>query len=157
MIPLAKDKKLAAGEDIDSKCLKCKDVTNHTIIAMAEKEVAKVQCNVCGARHKYRPPKPAKKTPAKKGPAAKKKAAANRAATRAAKEKKAAAAHFDGLLKDRNTATAQPYAMTAAFRENDLIDHPSFGLGLIIQEIRPNKIEVTFKEGNKILICALQN
>lgn len=151
MIPLAKDKKPTAGEDIDSRCLKCKDVTNHTIIAMAEEEVAKVQCNVCGARHKYRPAKPAKKAPAKR------KAATNRAATRAAKEMKAAATHFEGLLNGRDPARAQPYAMTSTFSEDELIDHPFFGLGLIIQEIRPNKIEVTFKEGNKILICALQN
>lgn len=143
------NKTVAAGDDIDSRCLKCKDVTNHTIIAMDESEVAKVQCNVCKARHKYRPPK-AEKT--KKTKPAKKAAAKAKGPT--AKEKKAEA-HFEALLDGRDSNAAVPYAMTGTFGENALINHSTFGLGVVTREVSPNKMEVAFKEGSKLLICVL--
>jgi len=140
-----------AGSEIDSRCLKCKDLTNHIIIAMADDEIAKVQCNVCGGKHKYRPAKPVKTSPVKKrgGKASAAKAAA------ALKEKKAAA-EFEALLQNRDTAETKPYAMTATFNYNDIIDHPTFGLGLVTSIIPADKIEVKFKSGSKILICVLK-
>jgi hypothetical protein len=144
-------KNLTAGSEIDSRCLKCKDLTNHTVIAMADDEIAKVQCNVCGGKHKYRPAKPEKASPVKKKVS---KASAAKAAA-ALKEKKAAVS-FEAMFKDRNTAEAKPYAMTATFNNNDIIDHPTFGLGLVTATIPADKIDVTFKDGSKTLICVLQ-
>ena len=146
-------KNLTAGSEVDSHCLKCKDLTNHTIIALADEKIAKVQCNVCKGKHKYRPAKPEKKAKAKTKVS---KTAAAKAASAALKEKKAAA-EFEALFKERNTAEAKPYAMTATFKYNDMIDHPTFGLGLVIATIPADKIEVMFKNGNKLLICVLQS
>ena len=142
---------LTAGSEVDSHCLKCKDLTNHTIIAMADEKIAKVQCNVCGGKHKYRPAKPAKAAKAKTRVS---KTAASRAASAALKEQKAAA-DFEALFKDRDTAEAKPYAMTATFKKNDMIDHPTFGLGLVTAIIPADKIEVRFETGSKLLICVL--
>ena len=141
---------VTAGSEVDSHCLKCKDLTNHTIIALADEKIAKVQCNVCGGKHKYRPAKPEKAAPVKKRGG---KASAAKAAT-AHKEKKAAA-EFEALLQDRDTAEAKPYAMTATFKNNDMIDHPTFGLGLVTAIIPADKIEVRFETGSKLLICVL--
>ncbi len=141
------------GEEIDSKCLKCKDVTNHTIVAMVEEEIAKVQCNVCKAKHKYRPPKPVKK--AKKKPAApRKKTAAKTAANRLIKT---AADNYAKLINGRNLDEAMPYSMTAIFDKDDLVNHPSFGVGYVTATLPPNKIELTFNEGTRIFICQLKS
>lgn len=140
-----------AGQEIDSQCLKCKSVTNHIIIAMVEEKIAKVECNVCGAKHKYRPPKVAKPKAAKK-----KKAAVKKTPKRPISEIKAEA-HFEEIMEGVDISKAKPYSMTATFRENELIDHSAFGMGLIASTIQPNKIEVTFKAGNKVLICKLKN
>lgn len=137
-------KKLEAGSEVDSKCLKCKDVTNHTIVAMADGKVAKVVCNVCGGRHNYRPPKPEKKTNPKKK--------ASRSSGKSIKQAKAEA-RFEELLADRDLSEAQTYSLTAVFKKGDLIDHPTFGLGVVTGTILPDKIEVTFREEDKILIC----
>jgi hypothetical protein len=145
-------KKPTAGSEIDSRCLKCKDLTNHTVIAMADDEIAKVQCNVCGGKHKYRPAKPEKASPVKK-----KVSKASAAKTAAALKEKKAAASFEAMFKERNTAEAKPYAMTATFNNNDIIDHPTFGLGLVTSIIPADKIEVMFKNGSKILICVLKS
>jgi len=142
---------LTAGSEVDSHCLKCKDLTNHTIIALADEKIAKVQCNVCGGKHKYRPAKPAKSSKVKTKVS---KTSAAKAASAALKEQKAAA-DFEALFKDRDTAEAKPYGMTATFKKNDMIDHPTFGLGLVTSTIQADKIEVMFKDGSKLLICVL--
>ena len=142
---MAKKTLPAAGEEIDSKCLKCKDVTNHTIIAMDEEKIAKVQCNVCEARHIYRPADPVKtkKKTAKKAPAKPKVTLAVKRAGEA----------FDKLLRGRTEDQAIPYAMTSPFIKDDLVNHPTFGLGVVSEIIPPNKIEMTYVEGTKVLIC----
>ena len=139
------EKKIEAGNEINSRCLKCKDVTNHTIVAMADGKIAKVVCNVCGGRHNYRPESPANA------------AAAKRKTTRAASMAKAKSAkieaQYEELLAERNPSKALSYAMTDIYKENDLLDHPLFGLGVITEKVLPNKIEVLFREGSKLLIC----
>ncbi|VAW35881.1 hypothetical protein MNBD_DELTA03-746 [hydrothermal vent metagenome] len=137
---------LTAGSEVDSYCLKCKDMTNHMIIAMADGAIAKAQCNVCGGRHKYRAAKPSK---------SKAKGTASRAAAGVTLKEKKATAAFEALLKGRDGSESKPYAMTAIFNKNEIINHPTFGLGVVTSIIPANKIEVTFKDGVRILICVL--
>jgi len=144
---LATEKKLTAGDEIDSRCLKCKDVTNHIIVAMVKTEVAKVECNVCGARHKYRAPK-AEKTP-------KKKSTKKAKSTRTSKEAKNAALFFE-LTEGLDQNNAITYAMTQTFQEGDLLKHSVFGLGFVTNTIKPNKIEVIFEQYSKVLISELK-
>jgi len=141
---LKTEKKIEAGKEIDSRCLKCKDVTNHTIIAMAAGKVAKVQCNVCGGRHNYRPPTAVKKATPKK-----KSTRPTAASIRQAK----AEALYEELLASRDPSKTLSYSMTDTFRRGDMIDHPMFGLGVVIETIMPDKIEVLFREDTKLLIC----
>ncbi len=46
-----------------------------------------------------------------------------------------------------------PYTFSGNFKENDLIDHSTFGLGVVIQLLPGDKIQVVFKDGEKILIA----
>jgi Zn ribbon nucleic-acid-binding protein len=59
-------KKMKAGGEIQARCTKCKKTSAHTIVAMVDKEIVKVECLVCGSTHKYHPPEPEKAEPAKK-------------------------------------------------------------------------------------------
>ena len=61
-------------------------------------------------------------------------------------------ARYDDIMTGLNAETAIPYSMTACFKANDLVDHPKFGLGKVVDFISPNKIQVVFREGEKILI-----
>jgi len=45
---------LRLGDDVDDYCVKCKRVTNHSILAMVEGEPAKVRCRTCYAEQPYR-------------------------------------------------------------------------------------------------------
>jgi len=137
-------KKIEAGSDVDSRCLKCKDVTNHTVIAMVDGKIAKVVCNVCGSRHKHRPA-----TPGKAAGAGRKTSRPSGPGARQAK----AEAHFREMLAGRDRSDALPYSMEAVFRERDLIAHPTFGLGVVTAAILPDKIEVLFEQESKLLMC----
>jgi hypothetical protein len=136
---MSDDKKLEVGKEILSYCGKCKLALAHTIISLNKKGNAdKCECNTCGATHKYRDPDKAtkKRAPAKKAPK---------------KEKispemiwKEAIASAKGL--------SQPYKMNGDFSEGDLIEHSTFGKGVVGELISDKKIRVIFEEGEKILV-----
>ncbi|MCL7487891.1 MAG: hypothetical protein M8357_06935 [Desulfobulbaceae bacterium] len=139
------EKKIEAGNEVNSRCLKCKDVTNHTIVAIADGKIAKVVCNVCGGRHNYRPDKPQTAAAAKRK--------TTRAATIASAKSAKIEAQYDDLLTGRDPSKALVYSMTDIFKEDDLLNHPVFGLGIITETVMPNKIEVLFREGSRLLVC----
>ena len=137
------------GDVIETNCTKCKSIMNHTIVAMIGELIVKVECNSCHSSHKYHPPKEAK------APAAPR---ATRTVTgvprRAKKDPVAeAAAEWDELQSSFDPERAIPYNMTAVYRVKNLVSHPTFGLGVVRQVLPPNKIEVLFKEGRKLLRC----
>lgn len=142
---MKKEKKIEAGSEIDSRCLKCKDVTNHTVIAMTDGKVAKVECNVCGGRHNYRPEKPESAGTAKRK--------ATRAASIASAKLAKTEALFEELVADRGPSEARAYSMTDIYKEGDLLDHPTFGMGVVTETVMPDKIEVLFRQESRLLIC----
>lgn len=42
------------GDVIDDHCVKCRRVTNHSIVSLVESEPAKVRCRTCYHDHDYR-------------------------------------------------------------------------------------------------------
>jgi hypothetical protein len=51
------------GDDIDDFCIKCKRLTNHSIVSIVEEKAAKVRCRTCYHDHDFRneEPLPSKK------------------------------------------------------------------------------------------------
>jgi hypothetical protein len=45
---------LRLGDDIDDYCVRCKRVTNHSIVSMMNTEPAKMRCRTCYSEHDYR-------------------------------------------------------------------------------------------------------
>lgn len=48
-----------------------------------------------------------------------------------------------------------PYNINTAFVLNDRIKHPTFGMGLVVEKIHPDKIKVFFRTDIKILKCGV--
>jgi len=138
------NKTLSAGEYIASRCTKCKENTNHTIVAMVGEKVVKVECNTCGSIHKYH----GEKTP--KAPTGRKAAGAG-SKPRTTKSQR----DWEELLATVRPEDAVPYSMTTPMQEGQLIQHPSFGLGQVVGTTKPNKMEVRFADGVKLLRCTL--
>jgi len=142
------DKKLSAGDYIASRCSKCKDITNHTIVAMVGGKVVRVECNTCGSVHNHRSAAPAVKS---ERSATKSGSAAPRP-SRAGKTETEWAAH----LSETQASDAIPYSLKTVFKTGDVVQHAAFGLGRVINTINPNKMEVYFRDGVKLLRCALK-
>lgn len=125
---------------------------NHTIVAMVEEKIVRVECNTCHGVHNYRAVKPEK---AEKIPAAPKTAKRKAATPRAPKADPAAvaAAEWEALQGKVNPEQAIPYNMERTYRVNNMILHTQFGLGFIQGVIPPNKIDVLFQLGKKRLRC----
>ncbi len=45
---------LRLGDDIDDYCVRCKRMTNHSIVSMLNTEPAKMRCRSCYNEHDYR-------------------------------------------------------------------------------------------------------
>lgn len=133
------------GGDVDAYCTKCRMMLGHTIIAMVGEKIARVRCNTCQGQHTFRPNPPGTKT-------ARTSAASPRAA-RPAREK-VTTLPFEALFADRDTSTARTYSPKERFADEEILDHPTFGLGLV-KAARHDKIDVIFKMGEKTLVHSL--
>lgn len=162
---------LTAGDRIESRCSRCGDVTGHVIVAMVGGEVVKVECRACGSVHKFRPAKPVRarseapavrhvRSGASRSEAvavsrseAARKAAVTRAATRAAQEAQATEIAWKVAMARQVQDGGVPYRMDGVFEEGQIITHPTFGLGEVRAILRPDKMEVLFQDGIRVLHC----
>ena len=134
---MSKNQEIKPGSEVLSVCGKCKLTLAHVVIAMKKNgSIGKCECNTCGAVHLYRDPDKPKKTRTTK--------------TRISKEESAALAWNTALAEA--SASSKPYAMTSEFAIGDLIQHPTFGKGIVQELINHNKIKIVFESGEKILI-----
>ncbi|GFO57287.1 hypothetical protein GMSM_42940 [Geomonas sp. Red276] len=143
---------VAAGDNIESQCTRCKALLNHTIVAMVGTQVVRVKCNTCGSEHNHRPAKEAKEPKA----AVTRSAAAKPARTTAGRTKTPVLsdeAIWEEMIAPHDPDQAVAYSMNATFRANTLVSHPTFGIGLVAAT-QAGKIEVVFKSGRKLLRTA---
>lgn len=147
-------RKLSAGDIIDARCTRCREILNHRIVAMVEDKVVRVECNTCGGVHNYYPPPTAKEARAAK--AAKEPSATKASSPRSASKKdpgEVERSEWASLRPTMQIDKAQDYAMTESYRVNSLILHSVFGLGVVKQLIAPSKMQVLFEDGVKLLRC----
>ena len=145
-----KNKTLSVGDLIDSRCTKCRKITNHTLVAMVEQKPARVKCNTCDGEHNYRDPDAPKKTKAR--------TAGTKKAVKVSRLKpemrEVEQREWENLRPNMNSSKAIDYAMDGEFEVDNLINHPVFGLGLVQQVCGSKKILVLFQDGKKLLRCA---
>ena len=143
-------RKPRVGQEISAYCGKCKDERSHTVAAMDGDTVKRVTCSSCGGTHNYKPApaasavKPASAATDEGKPPTKKRASSRRS--------KAA----DTFSIDPKRPV-KPYDMNNSFAAGDVINHSKFGLGAVETAFPPNKIEVRFQEGKKLLLHNMRN
>jgi hypothetical protein len=147
-------RKLSAGDIIEARCTKCREVLNHRIVAMVEEKVVRVECNTCKGVHNYYPP-PAEKTAKAPKAAAASKPRKAPATPRTAKRDptEVEREEWASLSPTFDTEKALPYDINGRFNVKRLILHPVFGLGVVKAVMIPHKMQVLFKDGIKLLRC----
>jgi hypothetical protein len=129
---------IKVGGEVDALCSKCELTLAHTVIAMVGDKPAKVKCNTCKGEHKYRPV-----VVVASGSVVKKKA------TRPPRERKVEVS-FEELLAAHKRPPV-PYSLKRRFVVDDVVDHPTFGLGFV-SAVRIDKIDVTFRAEPRVLV-----
>src|SRR5688500_18865721 len=127
------------GGNVDSWCGKCNLMLAHTIEAMVGDKPARVHCNTCGAQHNHKPYKP--------GEARRQVREREERGPRSPQPGHARASHYHELLKGKNMALAKRYSPKDTFAPGDVVEHPTFGLGVATALKDATKIEVLFEDG----------
>ena len=137
---------VAVGQDVDSWCTRCKLILAHTVESMIGGQITRVHCNTCRSQHAYRPHPPGEHPAARRAD----RPAVQRAAGETPRAKRVD--EYATLLSGRDTGSARAYATQDRFAPNDLIVHPTFGLGVVRMLKDRTKIDVLFRDGMKTLL-----
>ena len=155
------------GDRLEARCTRCNDVTGHIIVALVGGQVVKVECCACGSVHKYHPPRQ-EKASADSGvrrvragdsrkaalASAPRPAAVTRGAARAAQEAAATESAWRKAMERPSAPQARPYSMDMTLQCGDIVEHSVFGIGSVQGVVRPDKAEVLFREGLRMLRCS---
>ncbi len=126
---------------IVTRCTKCKLELRHVVISHnRDGIVAKIKCNTCGSEHRYYPEKKRLATKKKKEEAAK------------VAKKNREAEKYARLLEQNLDKKSKTYCMSKNYCDNDVIDHKTFGKG-VITKVNYKKMDVLFETGFRLLVC----
>lgn len=150
---------VAVGKNIDAWCGRCKLDLAHVIVAMVGTRPVQVTCNTCGATHGYKPEKsaaPSAGAPRKRSDAAK---ALDARIERVSKAPSQSASstfkRWNALVEEgsERARNARPYSMREAYAEGELVAHPKFGVGCVTALPGDQKVELLFRDGERVLAC----
>jgi hypothetical protein len=133
------DENYVAGGYIEAWCTKCKLELGHTIVAMVDNLPKKVKCNTCEGQHNYRAkPSETSRTKLKNS-------------TRKTRAKGAIYEEYISRLTGGDLSRARKYNFKGNYQKDEILDHPKFGVGIVLSIIQANKMEILFKDGTKLL------
>ncbi len=124
----------AVGGEIEAYCpsARCKADTTHTIISMYEDQVRRVQCVVCGEVHAYRKPR-GDGEGAEDGHGSK------------ANAKRLSWDEAMGRASDTELNNARPYSIRDSYEEGDVVLHPTFDVGFVVEQLPDNCVAMVFR------------
>ena len=134
------------GEDVEAHCRKCKANTVHTVIAIGKRSVKRVLCKACQAQHNYSKPKDPEELAAKKSA---QKKTTTRTSTRRSSQN--IGEMWTALVSSLESSEVVDYTMKGDYKENSLIKHPIFGVGVVTKRINSSRAEVLFEKGIKLM------
>jgi hypothetical protein len=129
------------GGEIEAYCPTCKTTKWQIVVALVGGKPAKLECIGCHRQHGIRSTRMTKREPA-------------------ARPRSVAVApapptvDLDSRIAGRESS-ARPYSPQTTFAVDEVIRHPTFGVGLVLTLPASTKMEVQFRGGRKVLVHAL--
>ena len=143
----------AVGKDCDAWCGRCKETTNHTVVAMVADKPKQVACGRCGDWHGYGRPR---RAAAPGAPAPRKRAAApsvpRRGRVKKAPVSSATARERWQAALDAATGEPMDYDYRGGYAVGDVVDHPTHGLCVVQTIETPRRAIVLSKDGERALL-----
>lgn len=146
---------MPVGQEIVCFCSSCKLELRHVVVAHKSGNsgpISKVRCNTCKKIHAFRA------SPTEKAAAAarEKKVARAAAGPRKKPEIIPVEVEWQSALEVAKGKASIPYAPSGEFKAGDVIEHPTFGCGIVKSTKDGNKFEVIFQRDIKTLIHKLK-
>lgn len=153
------------GDFITTHCRRCSDVTGHTVMLVIDGAIERVECRACGSQHKFRESTAKSKRASSPSVRHVRRGQSRESArelgkksekrlTKKARESKSA--WQEAMVKHRDSV-ATPYTLHTPLEKNMFIEHQVFGRGEVISLIKPDKAEILFEDGVKLLKCTLSS
>ncbi|MBY0414728.1 MAG: hypothetical protein K2Q18_11205 [Bdellovibrionales bacterium] len=136
---------IGVGKEILSNCSRCKLILAHIIVTMkSATDPDKVMCKTCKATQSF------------KDPSAKKKktsiAKVISTARSGGKKSTETVGELWNKAISKSTGGQKDYTIRGSFQTGDVINHPTFGQGVVEKLIDNNKIEVIFQDDYRTLM-----
>lgn len=128
------------GKSVDSWCGCCRLMLAHTVEAMVNHKITRTHCNTCGAQHAYRRNRPGTASAKARGTSSGNCANAS-----------GMLVSYEALLRGKDVGKSRAYRTSERFQTDEIVDHPTFGIGLVVRLRDGNKIDVGFSDGVKTL------
>ena len=149
--------KFEVGKDILAWCGKCKQNTDHTVVALVDDRPKQVACTRCDAWHSYSRPRAEPPTPTGTDdrPRRRRKVAfsgAHRGRVRPAPVSAATAEERWREAVAAATGEPQPYDYRGGYQVGDLVQHPSHGLCVVTSTATPRRVTVLARSGEQVLL-----
>jgi hypothetical protein len=141
---------LKAGQEIDAYCTKCKMDLLHKIVAVVGGKPVKAECRTCYTTHMYRAAKTTK-TAASASVASSSKSASSSGSGESSPRRRAAAVQ-EAPAMPPDGVHIHLYKMTEKYGPETWISHKTFGVGQVVREVGPGKIEVRFGRELRVLV-----
>ncbi len=142
-------KSLTPGDTVNTQCASCGAVKEHKVIALIDEETFRVGCSTCDSEQDFEKTasRPRGRTPAVKTakPAKPRRSKADTAI--------AEAKEWQTLRPNMNIDRAVDYHLDGRYQTKALLKHSTFGIGLVTRIAGPQKVEVLFESGKKLLRC----
>jgi hypothetical protein len=138
------------GDEIDSRCPRCKEETIHRVVAMMTGSVHLVICTRCNSQHRHRE----SLRGADKAAWPTERQAKVLLKYRAAEEPKsqALAQEWQAMKESAGETKPAAYDQGRAYAQGQALEHPVFGLGFVRRVTGPHKMEVLFADKVKVLV-----
>lgn len=139
------------GSPIEAFCSHCKRDTNHTVLEASGLQVRYARCTTCSTEGPYRSPKSKYRAVAAAAASARARNAPRKTGTR--KTKQTPEELYQAAISGRSTAQARAYDIHEPLVRGALVDHPTFGMGVVLEVPEAQKALVRFRDGEKLLAC----
>ncbi|MCL2325468.1 MAG: hypothetical protein FWC40_03050 [Proteobacteria bacterium] len=133
------ENELEEAELIEEWCPECREIRPHAVMHDGTRRVVCAECH-----HEHR-----RETGSKSAaPAARGLLSAEEMADEASRE-----AAWARLTRDVAEAEIKAYSIRGQFRQGDVVRHPTFGLGAVLELIESTKAEILFEDRVRRLVC----
>jgi hypothetical protein len=136
-----KRRPLGPGDEVDTACSKCGLELAHIVVAMEAGRIVRVQCKTCKTVHAFHRSAGDARSPRKAAP----KQGGHRGGA-------IGQSAYDQVMKGRDLSRARTYKPALRYEVNDVVSHPTFGVGVVTKLLADDKLEAAFPVGLKVLV-----